>query len=81
MPYKRFAPYVGLHPGISVVQMRNPNLGTPEIDIAVSESKMKVSLLFPFQQDSTYVCMIHSFHGESHMYMLNILRNGAQTML
>lgn len=43
MPYKRFDPYVGLHPGVSVVQMRNPNLGTPEIDIAVAESNMKVA--------------------------------------
>jgi hypothetical protein len=43
MPYKRFDPYIGLHPGISVVQMRNPNLGTPEIDIAVAESNMKVA--------------------------------------
>ena len=28
---------------MSLVQARNPNLGTPEIDIAVAESKLKVS--------------------------------------
>jgi outer membrane protein W len=43
MPYKRFDPYIGLHPGVSVIQMRNPNLGTPEIDVAVAESNLKVS--------------------------------------
>ena len=42
-PYKRFDPYIGLHPGISLVQARNPTLSTPEIDVAFSESNMKVS--------------------------------------
>ncbi len=43
MPYKRFDPYIGLHPGVSLVQARNPALSTPEIDVAFSESVMKVS--------------------------------------
>jgi hypothetical protein len=42
-PYKRFDPYIGLHPGASLVQARNPNQGTPEIDVLYAESNMKVS--------------------------------------
>ncbi|MCB9187366.1 MAG: hypothetical protein H6601_11570 [Flavobacteriales bacterium] len=42
-PYKRFDPYIGLHPGASLIQMRNPDTGTPEINVAIPESVMKVS--------------------------------------
>ena len=43
MPYKRFDPYIGLHPGVSLVQARNPNLGTAEVPVAYEESLMKIS--------------------------------------
>ncbi|MGB0918803.1 MAG: hypothetical protein ACPGU4_14510 [Flavobacteriales bacterium] len=42
-PVKRFDPYIGLHPGVSLVQARNPIASTPEIDVAYSESVMKAS--------------------------------------
>ena len=42
-PYKRFDPYIGLHPGISLVQARNPNQGTPEVPVAYSVSNFKAS--------------------------------------
>lgn len=43
MPYKRFDPYIGLHPGVSLIQARNPNQGTAEVPVAYAESVMKVS--------------------------------------
>lgn len=42
-PYKRFDPYIGLHPGASLIQMRNPNVGTLELPVAYTESVMKIS--------------------------------------
>lgn len=42
-PYKRFDPYIGFHPGASVIQMRNPDKGTPEVPVDVAESTVKVS--------------------------------------
>lgn len=42
-PYKRFDPYIGFHPGASLVQARNPALSTPETDVVQLESKLKVS--------------------------------------
>lgn len=42
-PYKRFDPYIGFHPGISLVQARNPDRGTPEVPVAYPESVFKVS--------------------------------------
>ena len=41
-PIKRFDPYIGLHPGASLIQVRNPNVGTSENPVA-SVSKMKVA--------------------------------------
>lgn len=42
-PYKRFDPYIGLHPGVSLVQVNNPTMPTPEIDVAIGESNLKAS--------------------------------------
>jgi len=42
-PYKRFDPYIGLHPGASVIQMRNPNATSPELIHTMQESTLKVA--------------------------------------
>lgn len=42
-PIKRFDPYIGFHPGASLIQMRNPNSGTVENPVVQLQSKMKVS--------------------------------------
>lgn len=42
-PYKRFDPYIGLHPGASLIQMRNPVTGTDELPVEYSRSVIKVS--------------------------------------
>jgi outer membrane protein W len=42
-PYKRFDPYIGLHPGVSLVQVSNPTMPTPEIDVAIGQSDLKAS--------------------------------------
>jgi hypothetical protein len=42
-PIKRFDPYIGLHPGISLIQMKNDNLGTPEVPVEYSVSNFKAS--------------------------------------
>jgi hypothetical protein len=42
-PYKRFDPYVGLHPGASVIQMRNLAAVSPEMIYTERESTLKVA--------------------------------------
>lgn len=42
-PIKRFDPYLGLHPGASVIQIRNPIEQDPEFELAYSESTLKVA--------------------------------------
>lgn len=42
-PIKRFDPYVGFHPGISLIQAKNPDQGTVEVPVAYPVSNMKAS--------------------------------------
>jgi len=42
-PVKRFDPYIGFHPGISLIQVKNPDQGTPEVPVAYSVSNLKAS--------------------------------------
>lgn len=42
-PCRRFNPYIGLHPGASVIQIRHPNANDPETDLGRDVSNMKVA--------------------------------------
>jgi len=42
-PHKRFDPYIGLHPGVSLVQAKNSTFGTNENPVEYSVSNLKVS--------------------------------------
>ncbi len=42
-PIKRFDPYIGFHPGISLIQAKNPSIGTTELPVAYSESVLKAA--------------------------------------
>ncbi len=42
-PYKRFDPYIGFHPGVSLIQAKNPTIGTDENPVEYSVSNLKAS--------------------------------------
>lgn len=42
-PFKRFDPYIGLHPGVSLIQAKSAALGTGENPADISVSILKVS--------------------------------------
>lgn len=42
-PIKRFDPYIGFHPGLSLIQLKNPDRGTPELPVEFPVSTFKAS--------------------------------------
>jgi len=42
-PYKRFDPYIGFHPGVSLIQVQRSNFSVNDFDFPIGTSKAKIA--------------------------------------
>lgn len=82
-PYKRFDPYVGLHPGASLIQMRNMEMPNAELAETITESQMKIAPAVSVSTGFNYYVWryIHFMANVKYVHATHTTEWGATTAL